>query len=151
MPFFDRNILNSLLTKHGPLSVTRASGIQNWENNMQDSSITLIDVNELEGYASIHLEWESMMTRIILRSNGLAKTIWSLTQGHDGDFQGWCDRELLASADTAALTAQYHIARNFRKVEILRSNASSRKFLPPKISHWRAEDAKHSVFEPQIQ
>ena len=32
-----------------------------------------------------------------------------------------------------------------------RSKASSRKFLPPKIFCWRAEDAEQSVFEPQIQ
>ena len=41
--------------------------------------------------------------------------------------------------------------RNFHDQTPARENLFPRKFLPPKISHWWAEDAEHSVFEPQIQ
>ena len=41
--------------------------------------------------------------------------------------------------------------RDFRDQMPARENLFPRKFLPPKISCWRAEDAEHSVLEPQIQ
>ena len=83
------NVLNSSLIKQEPLSVTRTSRMPNWTNNVQESSMTLVEVAESVGNASIHLEWESITARIILPLNGLVKTKWSLTQGRDGHFHGW--------------------------------------------------------------
>ena len=40
--------------------------------------------------------------------------------------------------------------RDFRDQTPARENLFPRKFLPPKIFCWQAEDAEHSVFEPQI-
>ena len=45
----------------------------------------------------------------------------------------------------------YCIAGNFRDQRPARENLFPRKFIPPEIFCWRAEDAKQSVFEPQIQ
>ena len=41
--------------------------------------------------------------------------------------------------------------RDFRDQRPARENLFPRKFIPPKIFCWRAEDPEQSVFEPQIQ
>ena len=81
-----RNVLNSSLKKQELLSVTRTSGMPNWTNNVWESWMTLA---KYVGEASIHLDWESITTRIFLPSNVLVKSMWSLTQRRDGHFHGW--------------------------------------------------------------
>jgi len=49
-------VLNSALTKQEPLPVTNTSVPPNCASNVQDNSITLLDVDESVGKASIHFE-----------------------------------------------------------------------------------------------
>ena len=56
---------------------------------MSEITMTVADVDDFVGNASIHLECESITIRNMLPLNGPAKSMCNLTQGRDGHFHGY--------------------------------------------------------------